>query len=288
MIGKGLLNRPIRVQLKRQVKPSLPRSVRRLGPKPVVLESSLPRPKTRRPTVSFWKTRGSRLVGLIGLILVGWILYLLFELDDFYIYQANVTGNHVLSAAEIYAAADIHTQSVFWLNPRQIEARVEALPNIKDAQVSIALPANVIIAVEERLPEVIWQTGDEIWWIDSEGEFVPPRDEAEVDENRLLIIDTDNQPVESNDHIDPAVIRSAQAIRQQQPELESLLYSQVFGLVYTTPEGWPVYVGRSNNIPAKLVVAESVRQDLIARQVVPLFIDVRNPQRAVYQQQVQE
>jgi hypothetical protein len=67
--------------------------------------------------------------------------------------------------------------------------------------------------------------------------------------------------------------------------VESLLYSHIFGLVYTTAEGWPVYVGRSNDVRAKLRVAESVRQDLLARQVTPLFIDVRNPLRAAYRQQ---
>jgi cell division septal protein FtsQ len=281
-----ILKRKVRIRLKTKTGSQGRRSIRRLGRKPVVMESTLPRAThITRPATSFWKTRGSRLVGMAGLIMIGWILYLLFELDDFYIYQANITGNQALSAAEIYAAADIHTQSVFWTQPADVEARIEALPNIKAAHVSITLPANVSIVVEERLPEVVWQTGDQIWWIDSEGTFVPPRDDAGVEAKRLLIVDTDNRPVALNDRIDPAIIRSAQLIRQQKPEIESLLYSQIFGLVFTTPEGWPVYVGKTNQIPAKLLVAESVRQDLLARQVVPLFIDVRNPLRAVYRAQ---
>ena len=77
--------------------------------------------------------------------------------------------------------------------------------------------------------------------------------------------------------------RGAQLVNEQKPEVTDLYYTRSVGLVYLTPEGWPVYLGDQNDIALKLSTADSVRADLLARNVTPAFIDVRNPRRAVYQ-----
>lgn len=253
------------------------------------METSLPRATFAiKPAVTFWKVNNSRIVGLLVLGLLIWIIYLLFDLDDFYLFQATIRGNRILSAREIYAAGQVDGQSVFWINPVEVAARVEALPNIKTAQIYLTLPANLTIMVEERQPEVIWQSGDTSWWIDIEGLFVPPRQEAGLDQNRLRIIDEDATAIQANDHIDLSIIRGVQIVHQHKPEVETLYYTRQYGISYVTPEGWPVYLGRSENISAKLLIADALRTDLLARQVAPGFIDVRNPRRAVYVEQPAE
>lgn len=265
------------------------RSQTRLGTKPTRLETSLPRATLSiKPAVTFWKMNGSRVVGVMVIACIAWILYLMFTLDDFYIYDAEIVGNRILNAPEIYAASGTDSQSVFWINPNEIAARIEALPNIKTAQIFLTLPANLKIAVEERQPEVVWQTGDKVWWIDIEGTFVPPRDGPENEQMRLRIIDADNRSIRANDQIDLRIIRAAQIINEYKPEVEVLTYSRQFGISYTSAEGWPIYLGQSTNIPAKLLTTDAIRADLIARQVTPLFIDVRNPLRAIYEEQVVE
>jgi cell division septal protein FtsQ len=146
----------------------------------------------------------------------------------------------------------------------------------------------LVITVEERLPEVLWQTGDQIWWIDSEGVFVPPREEPSMTQGRLRIIDQDHTAAPSRKQVDVALVHSVQLIHNQLPEVETLYYSQQFGLSYRTAEGWPVYLGESHNMEAKLLVANSVRSDLLTRDVIPTFIDVRNPLRAIYEAEIAE
>jgi cell division septal protein FtsQ len=279
------MKRTIKIQLKSKSSPRQRRSQTRLGKKPAVLETSLPKNTFAiKPAVNFWQGNRARLIGGMIVVLMIWVTYLVFDSDDFYVYRARIQGNRILSAAEIYAASQVDGLSVFWIDPEAVAGNVEALPNVKRAYVHLTLPANLIIEVEERQPEIIWQTGEEMWWIDNEGLFVPPHEEADAENNRLRIIDQEVRAIQPNDQIDLGIVRGAQIIHEHKPELETLYYSQQYGLTYLTPEGWPVYVGKKENIRAKLRAADSIYADLAARQVSPLFIDVRNPLRAIYEE----
>ena len=265
------------------------RSQTRLGsatvPTSKVMETSVP--KAMLATRSPFRPRRikrSRIAGVLACLLFLWIIYLLFELPDFYIYSAHIQGNRVLNPQEIYDASGVHSQSIFWVNPAQITRNIEQLPNIKRAEVYLTLPANLVIKVEERLPEVLWQTGEQVWWIDNEGLFVPPRTEAGLNDGRLRIIDQDHATAQPRKQIDVALVHSAQMVHNQHPEIKTLYYSQHHGLSYLTAEGWPIYLGASQNIAAKLLVGQAVQADLLARGVTPNFIDVRNPLRAIYEE----
>jgi cell division protein FtsQ len=278
--------------MKRFVSPKKPkrrrsrRSERRLGAPPQKMESSIPWSIFAvKPAITFWQINQSRIAGLMVLLLCLWIIYLMFDRDAFYVYGAKIEGNRILNSAEIYAASQADNLSVFWINPAIVKANIEALPNIKTARVKVTLPANLFIKVEERHPEVLWQTGDSIWWIDNEGTFVPPRQRPDESQDRLRIVDGDAQPVKASDKIDLSIIRGAQIVNEHKPEVTELFYTQAYGLLYFTPEGWPVYMGENINMQAKLLAADAVRTDLLARNVVPAFIDMRNPLRVVYQEQ---
>lgn len=261
------------------------RSTRRLGKTPAVMENRVSQPSLAiKPALTFWSVNRSRIVGVIALLLLGWITWLLFANDAFYVYGATVEGNHILNAQEIYDAAEIHTVSVFWLNPGEVKKRIEVLPNIKTARVAITLPANVTLTVEERQPEIVWQTGEKTWWVDNEGIIVPPRTEVDGTENRLRIIDLDAAVLKEKDHLDLDIIDGAQIIHHYKPDIVELYHNRASGLIYLSPEGWPVYLGDSLDIEAKLVVADAMRSDLQARGITPTFIDVRNPLRAVYEE----
>lgn len=274
-----------KVTSNKKSKTSGKRSATRLGVKRSKMEASKPKSALGiKPAIAYWKLNQSRFFGLCVLVLFVWVLYLTFSVGDFFVYSAEIRGNRILAAEEIYAASQVDSLSVFWVNPKTVKANVEALPNIKTADVSLTLPSNLRIDVVERSPEIIWKTGDAVWWIDNEGTFVPPRAEVPVDDKRLHIIDAEGRPIQANDQIDLSIVRGAQLVQQQKPDIYELLYTQQHGLIYRTPEGWPVYLGRSKNVDAKLLVADSVRYDLLAREVTPTFIDVRNPLRAVYKE----
>jgi len=258
------------------------RSERRLGKTQTLESRTVVSAFAVRPALGFWQMNSSRIIGLLTLLLFVWIGYLLFRYDAFYVYTADIQGNHILGADEIYAASGVHTLSVFWIDPKTVKNNVERLPNVKSARVKVTLPANVRIEVEERQPEVVWQSGEDLWWIDNEGTFVTPKEGVEAAAGRLRIIDTDERKVRVNDTIDTAIIRGAQIVHEQKPEVEQIYHSEYYGLYYFTLDGWPVILGKASNIPTKLAVADAMISDLQIRQITPTFIDVRNPRRGVY------
>ena len=257
------------------------RSELRLGKQAVKYEATASQPRlSLTPVLSFWQARGAKLSGFLILVGLSWIIYTLFTTPVFFIYSAEVRGNAAVSAREIYAVSGIDSQSVFWINPAEVTQRITALPNIKSASVSMTLPAQVTIEVTERRPELLWETGETIWWVDQEGTIVPPKENLE---NMLRIIDDDRQPLQAGYQIDMDIIRGAQTLRMLAPDVSVIRHSRLQGLTVATPEGWPVYLGDGREIKAKLVVLTTVLADLKERNTTPAYIDMRNPLRPVYQ-----
>ena len=232
-----------------------------------------------RPVLKFWRVRGAKLTAIFILAGLGWGLYALFSTPLFFVYGAEIQGNVAVSSREIYNASGIDSQSIFWIGPAEVIDRIMTLPNIKSALVSVSLPAKVTIEVIERRPELLWQTGETVWWVDQEGTIVPPR--GDVD-GMLRIIDDDRKPLEAGYRVDPTIIQGAQTLRILAPDVSVIRYSRSQGLTVATPEGWPVYLGDGSQIKAKLVVLTAVLADLKARNVTPAYINVSNPLRVVY------
>jgi cell division protein FtsQ len=256
------------------------RSEVRLGIKAVNYEATAFQPRfTVTPVLNFWQTRGVKLSSLLLLGLLGWVLYLLFTRPVFFVYTAEIRGNAAVSAREIYTTSGIDSQSIFWINPAEVIKKIIALPNIKAATVSLALPARVVIEVTERRPELLWQTGQALWWIDQEGTVVPPKEDLT---GMLRVIDDDRQPLEPGYQIDFNIVQGAQTLRVLAPDVSVMRYSRLRGLIVATTEGWPVYLGGGSEIKAKLVVLTAVLADLKERNITPAYIDMRDPLRPVY------
>ncbi len=256
------------------------RSEIRLGTQAVNYEATTVQPRfSVAPVLNFWQMRGARLSGLLALTGLGWTLFLLFSTPTFFVYTAEIRGNEAVSAREIYQMSGIDSQSVFWINPADVAKRITTLPNIKAATVSLVLPARVVIKVTERQPELLWQTGQTMWWIDQEGTVVPPKADRT---DMMRIIDDDRQPLQAGYQIEADIIKGAQTLRVLAPDVSVIRYSRARGLTVATPEGWPVYLGNGEEIKAKLVVLTTVLADLKERNITPAYVDMRNPLRPVY------
>lgn len=266
------------------------RSTRRLG-KNATMESRVGSKTLRFSTAATAKTRArpkihfstAKIAGIVVLLaaLVG--VYMLFGTDTFYVYSADINGNHVLSYQELYETAGIDSLSVFWVNPRAVQANIETLDYVKSASVKVSLPATVHISVEERLPQVLWRSGDGLWWVDNDGVFLPAKADATATGIELQIEDIDGLPATQ---IDPRIIRAAQRVHHQKPDIDHLYFQHEIGLVYSNASGWIIYLGKEDtNIAAKLQVADAVTKKLLSEKITPTFIDVRDPQHVVYNPQ---
>jgi len=262
------------------------RSELRLGVQPInyEYEATAARPRLKiAPVLKFWQTRGTKLTGLAVLLLLGWLFYILFSESRFFVLGAEINGNVAVSTQEIYEISGIDSQSIFWVNPVKVVEQITSIPNIKSVTVSVALPGEVVINVVERRPELLWQSGDTIWWVDQEGVIVPPKDETDI--GMLRIVDDDLQQLEPGYQIDPAIVEGAQTLHLLVPEVSVMRYSRSQGLAVSTPEGWPVYLGDGSEIKAKLVVLTALLADLKDRNITPVMIDVRDPLRPFYKPQ---
>jgi cell division septal protein FtsQ len=231
------------------------------------------------PAIGRWQPVFSRLIAAILLLLLGWATYAIFASPSFYVYGAQVQGNTAVTADEVYAASGLEGLSAFWVDPVVIAERVQTLPNVRSAHVTVRLPAHVTIAVEERVAEFVWQTGETRWWVDAQGTVVPPR---AVLSDTLTIIDVNAQPLSPGQALDPSIIEAALSLRHLLPELRVMHYSRATGISFTTVEGWPVLLGDAYNMDAKLTILVALRKDMLARGVVPEFIDVRFVERPFY------
>ena len=188
------------------------RSELRLGTPTVNFETTPAAPTISfGPILEFWQNRGPKVIAIFLLAVIAWTGYTLFSTPAFFVYGAQIKGNEALSNREIYLASQVDSQSIFWVNPKKVEAQIAALPNVKSVDVSVTLPRQVTIEVIERHPELLWQTGQNIWWIDKEGTVVPPKTEVE---KMLKIIDDDMQPLEAGYKIDPIIIKGAHYCRK--------------------------------------------------------------------------
>jgi cell division protein FtsQ len=122
----------------------------------------------------------ARLTPRLGLLLVALLLtagvaagvrWLLVS-PRFALAAVDVRGAHRVPVDRIVEAADLPAGiSIFAVDPRAVVARVEALPEVRRAEVIRALPNRMTIVVEERRPFTLLHTG-RLHWVDEEARAI--------------------------------------------------------------------------------------------------------------------
>jgi len=245
------------------------------------------RRKTRRYEASItlasdvrWRLRGSPWSGAkaVSLLLAGLLAWALYEFSfsyTFFVYGASIRGNHMLPAEAIYVASEVHEQSIFWLIPREIAARIEAQPYVKQAEVRCHLPNRVIIEVTERVPRLVWRAGQEEFWVDEEGIALPPLpDQAPPP---LLLIDDEGKAAARSEEkkLKPGVAEGILLVAEAMPEVTRFRYDRRWGLIFQTPYGWQVALGDGKHMPYKVNVLLALQKDFLARGERLNWIDIR-------------
>lgn len=98
--------------------------------------------------------------------------------------QVSVTGLDRALPADIYAALDaVPGRSILAFDAAAAKAALEALPWVKSAVISRALPGEITIRIAERQPFAVWQNRQMLFLIDEDGrtlEPVAPSDHPEL------------------------------------------------------------------------------------------------------------
>lgn len=106
----------------------------------------------------------------------GWVRARLSSLRLFRIETMQVSGNQVVSSAEVLAAAGLRAgESLLGLDLAAARARLVSHPRVREASLRRRLPGTIVVEVTERVPCVIVRA-DRDYLVDAGGAIVAPAD----------------------------------------------------------------------------------------------------------------
>jgi len=229
-----------------------------------------------RPSVPLWRIREKVSSGLLALILAA-LIASLFVSYNFYVYQAEIKGNSLLSAEEIYQLSQLDGQSIFFINPEEVAARLVIRPEIVTATVTCRLPAQVTITIIERQPRVVWISRGQRFWIDEQGTILEARGELP---EALQVEQTQGDPPAIGNRLDPTALAAVRAFQETFPQVRAVRYDLDKGLHFVDEHGFLIYLGDGENMERKAALMEALIEDLIRSGREAQAIDVRYPDNA--------
>jgi len=100
-----------------------------------------------------------------------------------------------------------------------------------------------------------------------------------------VLADEETEPQASIPFVPREVLVGARQLQALRPNIEKLYYRPAGGLSYQDGRGWRAYFGAGNDMHQKLVVYETIVEDLLARGLKPVYISVSNQKRPFYRLQ---
>lgn len=248
-------------------------------------QSSAPTPKPAervRPRGLIWLSwrwvSGALTAGLL-LVLIG-----MMTSEAFYVSSVAVGGVKYLTREEVFRFSGVSQEHIFWVDPKEVEARLEANSNIAEAQVHVGFPPNLVqIVVRERDPVLTWEQANDRVWVDVNGQVMFQREDRP---DLLRIVYDPNQP-EAQEPLGPGAripmetVHGALLLRSRLPTIDVLLYHPIKGLGWRDPRGWMAWFGVGDNMAMKAHVYEALvayNSDLVQFGEV----DISDPDNPVY------
>jgi cell division septal protein FtsQ len=215
---------------------------------------------------------------LLALALLAALAYV-FLSDAFYVYEVTVRGNALVSAEEILEQTGAQGYSVFFINPREVEERISALPDVREAKVAVSLPNHLVIEVRERQARVTWEAGEQRYGVDEEGLIVSLG--TDVGPN-IVVRDLDATPLQLGEQVDLQAVAAAETYHSLLSGVSEFDYSHEHGLSYQNEHGWRVYLGDGEGAELKVTIVDALVERLVAQGEPVDCIDVRFPESPLY------
>lgn len=266
----------LRTRRKTKARPVAPRRTID-GVRPLA-EPGAPGTQPVSPRPSRWRLVVARFPAAI--VLVGLIALSIYvsTTEKFFVFDADVLGNHHVEKDTIYLASGVHEQNVFWIRPNKVAEAIVQLDGIRAASVRCRLPAHVSIEVTERQPQVLWRAevqGND-WWLDEEGVVLPYHG---VVSDTVFVVDSSERLLNVGDRVEPeGIVTSVQQLAASLPEVSLFYYQTDRGLSFmqkTAYGSWPVYVGDSSDLARKIQVLQALTDYFVKHKMRPTYVDVR-------------
>jgi hypothetical protein len=251
----------------------------------------LPDMKLYQPAIKISRSRGSwRFISFLLTCLFGTAIYFMWTLAYFHVPAATILGSDRLSKDEIEAVLGITGESIFLVQPNDLETRLRLnYPELASAEVKVYLPNHVYVNVNERQPVILWQQGDGFTWIDSTGVAFRPRGQV----NGLVpVLGLATPPAggpSTDDSLSPPpyiqkeLVDAILILAPNVPAGSTLTFEPNEGFGWKDSRGWNIFFGLDpQDMPLKLRVYQSLVDSLVSRGKVPEYINVAYPNAPYY------
>lgn len=214
---------------------------------------------------------------------------------QFQVSEVTVEGITRLTTGDIEAVLDARGMQVVTFDAMAAKADLErAFPELENVRVLVGFPAKITIKVTELQPTVAWATGENVYWVASNGVILPPRGEpgelltigsdgpppvlplADVSDSTAAANTTESTaastvPVEIwGRQIDPNTLKRVIDLQSLIPAESRLVYSSLNGLGWEEPSGLDVYIGRDlTDFDLKLSMYQSIMASLQQQGIQP-------------------
>lgn len=219
-----------------------------------------------RRSRSFWR----RFLGLLFVLAVvgGGIGFALLS-PTFRVQQIDISGTQNPQLIASIRRMGIEGQDIFLLNQSALTTRLESLPPVASASLGVELPSTVMVAIQERVPVLLWQAGKVTFGLAQDGTVIAQQSNLSGTEHLALVVDTRHSAaqVRPGTRFNAADIVFVEQVFEQVPGIEgvapfSLQYVDSLSVgghtvpanqagsgsyVIVSANGWRAYLGDSQN-----------------------------------------
>ncbi|MBV6449600.1 MAG: Cell division protein FtsQ [Anaerolineales bacterium] len=232
---------------------------------------------------------GWRMISSLLVVLCGVAIYLAFTRPELRVTEAQVTGNQILSPAEVNSTIGVAGQPIFTLIPSDLETRLRLnYPEVASVHVSASLPNLLTVHVIERKPVIRWEQGGGYTWIAEDGVALRPRGEmigliSVSAESAPPVIGSGTDPLTPTPFISVEMVEALKGLGWHVPPGAVILYNEEFGFGWNDPRGWRAYFGTTaSDVELKMRVYEQMVSSLTQRGIRPALINVTYPTAPYY------
>ncbi len=248
-----------------------------------------------------WLSLGLLALSIYALTLIGMD-------ENFYLTAIPVEGVISVPATEVVQASNLAGSHIFAADPGTAAQQImDNVPGIISAEVTLNWPNQVQITVTEDSPIAIWVEGSNQFWVTRTGRLVPARSaslgllmiQSEVEgvsaATAVTVTPTADDQTEGEDaavvvesaaanmrFLPHDVLAGALQLKQLRPNIDRLYYRPSSGLSYQDGRGWRVFFGTGTDMSQKLVVYETIVEDLLAQGLTPQYVSVSNQEKPYY------
>jgi hypothetical protein len=180
---------------------------------------------------------------------------------------------------EVKLASDLLGWHLLHLRPEAAEEAILArMPEFAGVDVTCGIiPTSCEVVITERVPVLVWQSGEAKYWVDRTGYVYPARGERPD-----LPVVRGTLPVEGGAHSMASIQQGLAALATLGVPTAGLEYSPERGLIWSDPAGRRVAFGVGSDMAPRWEMYQVLVEHLAAEGITPQVVDVRFPGAATY------